>query len=100
MECRDGNCPPLNTESLHPLSCWDWLFGTLHVPARAPEKLRFGVEPEGHDEQTVTEAYVVPFQRAAALAMPRGQARSDAPSGLVEAYEVPAAAHFNPRNRA
>jgi len=26
------------------LAVWDWMFGTLHVPAKAPERLNFGVE--------------------------------------------------------
>jgi sterol desaturase/sphingolipid hydroxylase (fatty acid hydroxylase superfamily) len=25
------------------LAVWDWMFGTLHVPAKEPEKLRFGM---------------------------------------------------------
>jgi sterol desaturase/sphingolipid hydroxylase (fatty acid hydroxylase superfamily) len=28
------------------LALWDWMFGTLYVPAAAPEKLEFGVEPD------------------------------------------------------
>jgi sterol desaturase/sphingolipid hydroxylase (fatty acid hydroxylase superfamily) len=26
------------------LAVWDWLFGTLHIPAKEPEKLTFGVQ--------------------------------------------------------
>ena len=48
------------------LAIWDWLFGTLHVPAKEPERLSFGVEPAGRDEQTITEAYIAPVYRAAA----------------------------------
>jgi sterol desaturase/sphingolipid hydroxylase (fatty acid hydroxylase superfamily) len=47
------------------LAIWDWLFGTLHLPAKKPERLTFGVEPAGRDEQTITEAYIAPVYRAA-----------------------------------
>jgi sterol desaturase/sphingolipid hydroxylase (fatty acid hydroxylase superfamily) len=47
------------------LAIWDWLFGTLHVPAKEPERLSFGVAPAGRDEQTITEAYIAPVYRAA-----------------------------------
>jgi sterol desaturase/sphingolipid hydroxylase (fatty acid hydroxylase superfamily) len=53
------------------LAVWDWMFGTLYVPAKAPERLRFGVEPAG--EQSITEAYLASFQRAVAHVMPSGQ---------------------------
>ena len=57
------------------LAVWDWMFGTLYVPAKAPERLCFGVAPAGRDEQSVTEAYLASFQRAAAHVMPRGQTK-------------------------
>lgn len=47
------------------LAVWDWMFGTLHVPAKAPERLNFGVAPAGCDAQTITEAYIASFPRAA-----------------------------------
>jgi sterol desaturase/sphingolipid hydroxylase (fatty acid hydroxylase superfamily) len=47
------------------LAIWDWLFGTLHIPEKSREKLQFGVEPTGHDVQTITEAYLTSFGRAA-----------------------------------
>ena len=46
------------------LAVWDWVFGTLHIPAKAPERLVFGVEPNGRDAQTITEAYLASFPRA------------------------------------
>ena len=46
------------------LAVWDWMFGTLHVPAKAAERLSFGVEPDGRDVQTITEAYIASFPRA------------------------------------
>jgi sterol desaturase/sphingolipid hydroxylase (fatty acid hydroxylase superfamily) len=30
------------------LALWDWLFGTLHVPQRQNEHLRFGIEDDAH----------------------------------------------------
>jgi hypothetical protein len=53
------------------LAVWDWVFGTLHVPAKTPGRLRFGVETQGRDAQSITEAYLTPFQRAAARIAPR-----------------------------
>lgn len=47
------------------LAVWDWLFGTLHIPEKSREKLQFGVEPTGRDAQTITEAYLMSFSRAA-----------------------------------
>ncbi len=47
------------------LAVWDWMFGTLHIPAKAPERLNFGVEPAGRDVQTISEAYLASFPRAA-----------------------------------
>lgn len=47
------------------LAVFDWLFGTLHVPKKEPEKLAFGVEPDGTDPHTVTGLLVAPLVRAA-----------------------------------
>ncbi|MGE0751947.1 MAG: sterol desaturase family protein [Variibacter sp.] len=46
------------------LSLWDWLFGTLYVPAAQSENLRFGVAPDGCDEQTITALYISPVVHA------------------------------------
>ena len=46
------------------LAIWDWVFGTLHIPAKAREPLSFGVEPAANDVQTITEAYLLSFPRA------------------------------------
>lgn len=46
------------------LAVWDWLFGTLHVPAKAREKLTFGVEPAYPDAHTITGEFLSPFGRA------------------------------------
>jgi sterol desaturase/sphingolipid hydroxylase (fatty acid hydroxylase superfamily) len=47
------------------LSLWDWLFGTLYVPAAQSENLRFGVAPDGRDAQTITALYISPVVHAA-----------------------------------
>lgn len=46
------------------LAIWDWLFGTLYVPARRREKLAFGVEPAQPGVHTVTGEFIAPFGRA------------------------------------
>lgn len=47
------------------LGLFDWLFGTLHIPAKERENLRFGVEdPQVADHHTVSEALVMPVVRA------------------------------------
>ena len=49
------------------LAVWDWLFGTLHIPAREPEKLHFGVAPadQAHaDPHTIAGALLEPLYRA------------------------------------
>jgi sterol desaturase/sphingolipid hydroxylase (fatty acid hydroxylase superfamily) len=63
------------------LSLWDWLFGTLYVPAKHSENLRFGVAPDGRDEQTITALYITPVVDAArhvtALAGGRGESAAE-----------------------
>lgn len=56
------------------LAVWDWLFGTLHVPEKQPEKLRFGVDepaetPRG-DPHAVAASVVRPFAAAVARLKP------------------------------
>ncbi len=46
------------------LARWDWLFGTLHIPAREREKLTFGVEPAYADAHTINGEFLAPFGRA------------------------------------
>src|SRR4051812_42544119 len=48
------------------LAIWDWLFGTLDVPAREPEPLSFGVKVGEADMHSFSELAVAPVQRAAA----------------------------------
>lgn len=49
------------------LALFDWLFGTLHVPARTREKLTFGVEPAHADANTITGEFLSPVARAATV---------------------------------
>ena len=46
------------------LAVWDWMFGTLHIPARQREKLSFGLAPQAADQHTLTQGLVVPVYRA------------------------------------
>ncbi len=46
------------------LAVWDWLFGTLHVPARERERLTFGVDSESdqqRDVHAISWSLVLPF---------------------------------------
>jgi sterol desaturase/sphingolipid hydroxylase (fatty acid hydroxylase superfamily) len=47
------------------LAIWDWMFGTLYIPAAEPEKLEFGVEPDRPHAHTVRGELLAPFGRAA-----------------------------------
>ena len=47
------------------LAVWDWVFGTLQIPAKAPQNIRFGVGEEHADYDTVTNSFVRPFIRFA-----------------------------------
>jgi sterol desaturase/sphingolipid hydroxylase (fatty acid hydroxylase superfamily) len=49
------------------LALWDWMFGTLYVPAAEPEKLEFGVEPDRPYAHTIRGELLAPFGRAARL---------------------------------
>ena len=46
------------------LAVWDWIFGTLYVPAKEPEKLSFGVGPDHAHPHTIRGEFIVPFLRA------------------------------------
>lgn len=61
------------------LSLFDTLFGTLHAPSAAPQKLRFGVEGEGREAHQPQGFLIKPF--VAAL----GGAQAAAPTPPVEA---------------
>ena len=46
------------------LAVWDWLFGTLHIPAREREVNHYGVGGEYEDYATATRSLVRPFAKA------------------------------------
>ena len=45
------------------LGVFDWLFGTLHVPAKKREKLTFGVEPVTADAHSFSAALIAPVHQ-------------------------------------
>jgi len=46
------------------LAVFDWLFGTLRIPQRRPERLVFVVEPSQHAPHTIAGGLITPFVRA------------------------------------
>lgn len=66
------------------LAIWDWMFGTLYVPAREREKLRFCVTPDRFPAHTITGEMIAPFIRAAALFRPAPRVEDVAPPVLPE----------------
>jgi sterol desaturase/sphingolipid hydroxylase (fatty acid hydroxylase superfamily) len=62
------------------LALWDWVFGTLYVPAAEPEKLEFGVEPDRPAAHTIRGEFLAPFGRAAQLIAGRVEGRSPDPA--------------------
>ena len=44
------------------LAIWDWLFGTLHVPARTRERLSFGLGDQDATEHTVAQELFRPVR--------------------------------------
>jgi hypothetical protein len=54
------------------------MFGTLYVPAAAPEKLEFGVEPDRPNAHTIRGELFAPFARAASLLKPLIERRPQA----------------------
>ena len=46
------------------LAIWDWLFGTLYIPAKTPERLTYGVEPAIPDAHTISGEFLSPFGRS------------------------------------
>lgn len=52
------------------LAIFDWMFGTLHVPAAKREHLTFGIEPQAVSPHSLEGVTIAPFRNAAALATP------------------------------
>ena len=53
------------------LSLFDWIFGTLHMPAKERETLSFGVPAEGSDPHSAMGALITPLARALGHLKPR-----------------------------
>ena len=63
---------------------WDWIFGTLYVPAPRRERLTYGVAPDGVDPHTIKGALLMPFVHAAWRILPPQRLRAPQPrSGIV-----------------
>jgi len=67
------------------LALWDWMFGTLYVPAKKREKLTFGVAGRA-DAHSVKGELVAPFFDAAGHLLPKRGA--EAPAAAI-AQRVP-----------
>jgi sterol desaturase/sphingolipid hydroxylase (fatty acid hydroxylase superfamily) len=58
------------------LALWDWMFGTLYIPATEREALEFGVEPDRAHAHTIKGELIAPFARAALVLRRRFERRS------------------------
>ncbi|HEY8269181.1 MAG TPA: sterol desaturase family protein [Xanthobacteraceae bacterium] len=52
------------------LAVWDWLFGTLYIPRKEPERLNFGIDPSHGDVHSIAHGLVDPIFRAASHLTP------------------------------
>ena len=65
------------------LALWDWMFGTLYVPAKEREVKAFGVEPDHYPAHTITGELFAPFARAWGVLramLPKREAPAAAPA--------------------
>jgi sterol desaturase/sphingolipid hydroxylase (fatty acid hydroxylase superfamily) len=67
------------------LAVWDWLFGTLHMPTRQRERLRFGVDGLPYDPHSVKGALLMPFVDALPQTAPRD---ADTPADVPAATQL------------
>ena len=49
------------------LAVWDWLFGTLYLPAATRERLSFGVPDQDASAHTIRGTLITPVMKAAAV---------------------------------
>jgi sterol desaturase/sphingolipid hydroxylase (fatty acid hydroxylase superfamily) len=66
------------------LALWDWLFGTLHIPQKQNEHIRFGVHGDSHLRRFIP-SLVYPFQFAAkrvTAMFPKNEPTESAPVNL------------------
>ena len=64
------------------LAVWDWMFGTLHIPAAEREVLEFGVESDRRDAHTIWGELIAPFGRARRHLKPRFEDTLPQPASL------------------
>jgi sterol desaturase/sphingolipid hydroxylase (fatty acid hydroxylase superfamily) len=64
------------------LAVWDWMFGTLYIPAAKRERLDFGVEPDRQGAHTIWGELIAPFGRAGLLVKRRLEGRTPQPVSL------------------
>ncbi len=64
------------------LAIWDWLFGTLYVPAASREPLVFGVAGATQAAHTVTGTLITPVIEAAMTLTPRRRPAQGAETGV------------------
>lgn len=53
------------------LAIFDWMFGTLFVPGKTPEKLAFGVDTITNDPNTISESLIMPVGAAFRHLLPK-----------------------------
>ena len=71
------------------LALWDWMFGTLHIPSREPQKLKFGVEDLGYDPHSLPAGMALPLRDAAAHLAPALKGTAASPSPQIDAKVAP-----------
>jgi sterol desaturase/sphingolipid hydroxylase (fatty acid hydroxylase superfamily) len=70
------------------LAIWDWAFGTLRMPSKEREKLRFGADCDPRTVHTFMGEFILPFARAFAqlrglLPAPRTRAEAEETNAAV-----------------
>src|SRR5579864_248392 len=73
------------------LAVWDWLFGTLHIPQRFNEHLRFGTAGDAHLKRLIPSV-LYPFRYAALRAFAMLPRKSDPVPELAAPIAQPSAA--------
>jgi sterol desaturase/sphingolipid hydroxylase (fatty acid hydroxylase superfamily) len=57
------------------LAIWDHLFGTLHLPSKKREKLRFGMPALDYNPHSLRAGFLIPFREALEALRPRREPR-------------------------
>jgi hypothetical protein len=60
------------------LALWDWLFGTLHIPQRQNEHIRFGTHGDAHLKRFIPSV-LYPFRYAISRLIPAQRKNNPAP---------------------